>query len=63
MGLAPKTATVIRNNTEIVIPIDEVIVNDIIVVKPGEKLPVDGEVIEGMTSTDESMAYRRKYSS
>lgn len=55
MGLAPKTATVIRNNTEIVIPIDEVIVNDIIVVKPGEKLPVDGEVIEGMTSTDESM--------
>lgn len=55
MGLAPKTATVIRNNTEMVIPIDEVIVNDIIIVKPGEKLPVDGEVIEGTSATDESM--------
>lgn len=55
MGLVPKTATIIRNNNEIVIPIDEVIVGDIILVKPGEKLPVDGEVIEGTTSIDESM--------
>lgn len=55
MGLAPKTATVIRNNTEKVIPIEEVICGDIVVVKPGEKLPVDGEVIEGSTSIDESM--------
>ncbi|MEN8076731.1 copper-translocating P-type ATPase [Clostridioides difficile] len=55
MGLVPKTATIIRNNNEIVIPIDEVIVGEIILVKPGEKLPVDGEVIEGTTSIDESM--------
>lgn len=55
MGLAPKTATIIRNGNEIVIPIDEVVVGDIILVKPGEKLPVDGEVIEGTTSIDESM--------
>lgn len=55
MGLAPKTAVVIRNNVEKVIPIEEVIVGDIVLVKPGEKLPVDGEVIEGNTSIDESM--------
>ena len=55
MGLVPKTATIIRDNNEIVIPIDEVIVGEIILVKPGEKLPVDGEVIEGTTSIDESM--------
>jgi len=55
MGLAPKTATVIRSGKELVMPIDEVEVSDIIVVKPGEKLPVDGEVVEGLTSIDESM--------
>ncbi|MGJ7920279.1 heavy metal translocating P-type ATPase [Neobacillus sp. LXY-4] len=55
MGLAPKTATVIRNGKEAVIPIDEVEVGVIIVVKPGEKLPVDGEVVEGNTAIDESM--------
>jgi Cu+-exporting ATPase len=55
MGLAPKTATIIRNNVEIVVPVEEVIVGDIVLVKPGEKLPVDGEVIEGNTSIDESM--------
>ncbi|NME83106.1 heavy metal translocating P-type ATPase [Clostridium sp. SM-530-WT-3G] len=55
MGLAPKTATVIRNNAEEVIPIEEVVCGDIVVVKPGEKLPVDGEIIEGSTSIDESM--------
>lgn len=55
MGLAPKTATLIRDGNEIVIPIEEVIVGDIILVKPGEKLPVDGEVIEGSTAIDESM--------
>ena len=55
MGLAPKTANVIRNNVEIVIPIEEIIVGDIILVKPGEKLSVDGEIIEGSTSIDESM--------
>ncbi len=55
MGLAPKTATVIVDGEEKVIEIHEVQEGDIIVVKPGEKLPVDGEVIEGYTSIDESM--------
>ena len=55
MGLAPKTATVIRDNKEILVPVDEVVVGDIVLVKPGEKLPVDGEVIEGSTAIDESM--------
>ncbi|WML32572.1 heavy metal translocating P-type ATPase [Clostridium sp. OS1-26] len=55
MGLAPKTATVIRKDKELEIPIDEVEVGDIIVVKPGEKIPVDGEVTEGITAVDESM--------
>ena len=55
MGLAPKTANIIRNNNEMVVPIEEVMVGDIVIVKPGEKLPVDGEVVEGSTSIDESM--------
>lgn len=55
MGLSPKTATVIHDGKEMVIPIEEVEVGDIILVKPGEKIPVDGEVIEGRTSVDESM--------
>ena len=55
MGLAPKTALVIRDGIEEEISIDEVEVGDIIIVKPGEKMPVDGEVVEGITSVDESM--------
>lgn len=55
MGLAPKNATIIRNGVEEIIPIEDVMVSDIIVVKPGEKIPVDGEIIEGYTSIDESM--------
>jgi|AKZA01.1.fsa_nt_gi copper-(or silver)-translocating P-type ATPase len=55
MGLAPKTAVIMKDNVEIKIPIDEVVVNDIVVVKPGEKLPVDGVIIEGNTTIDESM--------
>ena len=55
MGLAPKTAVVIQDGKETVIPIDEVEVGDIILVKPGERIPVDGEVVEGRTSVDESM--------
>lgn len=55
MGLAPKTATIIRNDHETEIPIDEVEVGDIIVVRPGEKMPVDGIVVKGTTSVDESM--------
>jgi Cu+-exporting ATPase len=55
MGLAPKTAIVIKNGNEIEIPIDEVEIGDIILVKPGSKIPVDGAVIEGSTAVDESM--------
>lgn len=55
MGLAPKTASIIRDGNEIVVPLEEVIAGDIVLVKPGEKLPVDGEVIEGSTAIDESM--------
>ncbi|MHA1410833.1 MAG: heavy metal translocating P-type ATPase, partial [Candidatus Odinarchaeia archaeon] len=53
--LQAKTANVIRNGTEIKIPIEEVIVGDIIIVKPGEKIPVDGLVKEGYSTVDESM--------
>jgi Cu+-exporting ATPase len=55
MGLAPKTATVIHGDQEVIIPIEEVEVGDVILVKPGEKIPVDGIIIEGYTSIDESM--------
>ncbi len=55
MGLAPKTAIVIQNGKEVELPIEEVEVNDVILVKPGEKIPVDGIVQEGHTSIDESM--------
>mgnify|MGYP000849560598 CR=1 FL=1 len=55
MGLAPKTAIVIHDEKEIEVPIDEVEIGDIILVKPGDKIPVDGEVVEGHTSIDESM--------
>jgi len=55
MGLAPKTAMVIRDGKEIEITIEEVEAGDVIIVKPGEKMPVDGEVVEGTTSVDESM--------
>ncbi|GEL67486.1 heavy metal translocating P-type ATPase [Marinilactibacillus psychrotolerans] len=55
MGLAPKTALVVRDGKEIKISIDEVAVGDTVIVKPGEKIPVDGKVLEGMTSVDEAM--------
>lgn len=55
MGLAPKTAIVIQDGQEVEIPIDEVEIGDVILVKPGEKIPVDGIVLEGHTSIDESM--------
>lgn len=55
MGLAPKTAIVIVDEKEIEVPIDEVEIGNIILVKPGEKIPVDGIVIEGNTSVDEAM--------
>ena len=55
MNLSPKIATVIRNKKEIKISIDEVVVGDIVIVKPGEKVPVDGIIIEGQSAIDESM--------
>jgi Cu+-exporting ATPase len=55
MGLAPKTATVIVSGKEQVIPIEEVEVGDLILVKPGERIPVDGVVVSGHTAVDESM--------
>ncbi|MCT4542125.1 MAG: heavy metal translocating P-type ATPase [Vallitalea sp.] len=55
MGLAPKNATVIQDGEEVIIPIEEVEVGDTIIVKPGEKIPVDGTVVRGNTSIDESM--------
>jgi len=55
MNLSPKIATIIRNGKEIKIPVDDVKVGDIIIVKPGEKIPVDGTIIEGISSVDESM--------
>jgi len=55
MGLAPKTAKIIRDGKEVEIPIEEVIVGDRIIVRPGEKMPVDGLVISGETAVDESM--------
>ncbi|MCY9376290.1 copper-exporting P-type ATPase CopA [Bacillus sp. T17B1] len=55
MKLQAKTATVVREGQEKIIPIDEVLVNDIVYVKPGERIPVDGEVVEGRSAVDESM--------
>jgi Cu+-exporting ATPase len=55
MGLAPKTAIVIQDGVEREIPIDEVEIGDIIAVKPGAKIPVDGTVVSGNTAIDESM--------
>jgi len=55
MGLQPRTARVIREGREEDIPVEEVRVGDIIVVRPGERIPVDGVIIEGETSVDESM--------
>src|SRR5713226_6817121 len=55
IGLRAKTARVIRNGVEADIPIEQVIVNDVIIVRPGEKLPVDGVVLEGSTAIDQSM--------
>jgi Cu+-exporting ATPase len=55
MALQPKNATVIRNGQELEIPISEVQVDDVVMVKPGEKVPVDGVMESGRTSVDEAM--------
>jgi len=54
MDLAPKTALVVRNDMEMEVPIDEVIIGDIVVVKPGKSVPVDGTIVEGSSSVDQS---------
>jgi len=54
MNLAPKTATVLRENQEIEIPVEQVVVGDIVIVKPGQRVPVDGIVESGNSSVDES---------
>ncbi|MBS4173992.1 heavy metal translocating P-type ATPase [Bacillus sp. FJAT-49736] len=55
MGLQANTATVLRDGKEIEIPLEEVIQGDLILIKPGEKVPVDGEILEGQSAIDESM--------
>jgi Cu+-exporting ATPase len=55
IGLRPKTALMIKDGKEVQIPVEMVQVGDVIIVKPGEKIPVDGEVIEGESYVDESM--------
>jgi Cu+-exporting ATPase len=55
MGLSAKTARIERDGETIEVPADEVLVGDIVIVRPGEKIPVDGVVVEGRSSVDESM--------
>ncbi|MBN1121921.1 MAG: copper-translocating P-type ATPase [Anaerolineae bacterium] len=55
MGLRPKTARVVRDGEEIDVPIDSVEAGEIVIVRPGEKIPVDGVIVEGHSAVDESM--------
>jgi P-type Cu+ transporter len=55
IGLQAKTARVVRDGRELDVPVEEVLVGDVVVVRPGEKVPVDGVVVEGSSSVDESM--------
>ena len=55
IGLQAKTARVLRSDAEVEIPIDDVALGDVVVVRPGEKLPVDGVVVAGTSTVDESM--------
>ena len=55
MGLQAKTAVVIRGGEQMEIPLEEVLTGEVLLVKPGEKIPVDGEIIEGQSAVDESM--------
>jgi Cu+-exporting ATPase len=55
VGLRPRTATVVRDGQEKEVPIEDVVVGDVLLVRPGEKVPVDGTVIGGESSVDESM--------
>ena len=55
IGLRPRTATVVRDGREVEVAIEEVVVGDVLLVRPGEKVPVDGTVVGGESSVDESM--------
>jgi Cu+-exporting ATPase len=55
LDLQAKTARVLRNGQEVEIPVEEVLVGDVVVVRPGDKIPVDGEIVEGRSAIDESM--------
>jgi len=55
MRLAPKTATLLRGDQEVSVPVAELVVGDILVVRPGESIPVDGVVVDGQSSVDEAM--------
>jgi Cu+-exporting ATPase len=55
MGLRPKTARVVRDGAEVDVPVEDVRVGDLVVVRPGERIPVDGVVVEGHSAVDESM--------
>jgi P-type Cu+ transporter len=55
IGLKPRTARVLREEAPVEVPLEDVAVGDIVLVKPGEKVPVDGQVVEGSTFVDESM--------
>ena len=55
VGLAPRTARVLRGGTEVDVPVEDVVVGDLVRVRPGEKVPVDGVVTDGATAVDESM--------
>lgn len=54
MDLAPKTATVIRGGAEVEVPVADLVVGDIIVIRPGQSIPVDGIIVEGSSAIDES---------
>ncbi|MDB4894179.1 MAG: putative copper-transporting ATPase, partial [Firmicutes bacterium] len=55
LGLQPKTARLVRHGEEVEIPIDQVLAGDVVIVRPGERIPVDGIIIDGASSIDESM--------
>jgi Cu+-exporting ATPase len=55
MGLRPRTARVVRDGAEVDVPVESVVLGDVVVIRPGERLPVDGIVVEGHSAVDESM--------
>lgn len=55
IGLQAKTARVVRDGKEVDLPVEEVVAGDIVIVRPGDKVPVDGDIIEGSSAVDESM--------